>query len=164
MKVVLASTSAVKVAACRTAFGEAHDIVPVKVPSGVAEQPTDQETLVGAFNRIQGARAAVPDADIYVSVENGIFKEDGKYIDRAIVTLAVGDAKPQVFYSDGVEFPEDCVEIARNRGFNEWTVGKVMEELGIVAKHDDPHATLSGKSRVAYIDDVLKTAVGSLKL
>lgn len=164
MKIVLASTSAVKIAACRAAFGEAHEIVPVKVSSGVAEQPMNQETLTGAFNRIRGARAAVPGADIYISIENGVFEEDRKYIDRAVVTLAVGDAKPQTFYSDGVEFPADCVEIARARGFNEWTVGKIMEERGVVAKHDDPHATLSGKSRTAYINDVLKAAVGSLKL
>jgi len=164
MKVVLASTSTVKIAACRAAFGAAYEIIPVNIPSGVAAQPVNQETLTGAFNRIQGARAALPGADIYVSIENGLFEDNGKYIDRAVVMLAAAEAEPGVFYSDGVEFPAHSVAIARGRGFDKWTVGQVMEELGIVKKHDDPHVTLSGKSRAAYIDEVLKIAVGSLRL
>jgi len=166
MKIVLASTSAVKVAACRKAFSHIAnlEIITIKVDSGVAEQPMNDETLRGAFNRIAAIQTAVPDADLYISIENGIFEENGAFIDRAIVTVARNGGEPEVTYSDGVEFPRDCVEEARKRGFDIWTVGKVMEEQGVVCQHDDPHKDLSGKSRIAYIDDAMKHMVAALDI
>jgi non-canonical (house-cleaning) NTP pyrophosphatase len=164
MKIVLASTSAVKIDACRKAFGAAADITGVKVPSCVNEQPMDTETLQGAFNRIAAARAAMPGADVYVSIENGIFEENGKYIDRPVIAVAKGAGAPEVTYGDGVEFPAASVEETRKRGFDTWTVGKVMQEQGIVAQHDDPHLTLSGKSRADYLAEAVVKAAAKLSL
>lgn len=169
MKIAVASASAVKLEACRKAFGAVApqggvvDIIPVKAPSGVAEQPVGDETLTGALNRISHARSAVHDADYYVSIENGLFVEDGRYIDRAVVVIARRNEAPQTFYSDGVEFPSQSVEETRKRGFDTWTVGKVMAEQGVVSQHDDPHLSLSGKSRVAYINETAARAVSALK-
>jgi non-canonical (house-cleaning) NTP pyrophosphatase len=163
MKIVLASTSAVKLAACRAAFGDAAEIVTVKAASGVNEQPVGGETLTGAFNRISAAKAAIPGADLYVSIENGIFEEEGRYIDRPVVTVSTAKGAPQVTYGEGVEFPKDSVEEAGRRGFGIWTVGKVMQEQGLVRQHDDPHLDLSGKSRAVYLADAVKAAAGRLK-
>jgi non-canonical (house-cleaning) NTP pyrophosphatase len=157
VKIVLASTSAV-----RAAFGDAADIVTIKAPSGVNEQPMNSETVTGAFNRIAIAKAQVPGADLYVSIENGIFDEQGHCIDRPVVVVSreMGDA--QVTYGEGVEFPKDSVDETRRRGFDKWTVGKVMEEQGIVKKHDDPHLSLSGKSRVEYLRATVKAAAAKV--
>jgi non-canonical (house-cleaning) NTP pyrophosphatase len=161
MKVVLASTSAVKLAACRAAFGDAAEIVTVKAPSGINEQPMNEETLTGAFNRIAAAKTLVPGANVYVSIENGIFEEAGRYIDRPVVVVSRENGDNHVTYGEGVEFPKESVEEARRRGFDAWTVGKVMEEQGIVRQHDDPHLSLSGKSRAEYITAAaLKAAAG----
>lgn len=164
MKIVLASTSAVKIDACRKAFGAAAEITGVKVASGVNEQPINDETVQGAFNRIAAARVVMPGADIYVSIENGIFEENGKYIDRPVITVAKGAGTPEVIYGDGVEFPAVAVDEARKRGFDTWTAGKVMQEQGIVKQHDDPHLDLSGKSRAEYLVDALKKAAAKLAL
>lgn len=165
MKIVLASTSKVKEEACKKAFAAIAgvEIICVKAPSGVNEQPVDDETLRGAFNRIAFARNAVPDADLYVSIENGIFNENGAFVDRAVVTIAKKGEEPVVFYSDGVAFPKACVEEARKRGFETTTVGRIMEEWGIVAKHDDPHADLARKSRIEFINQAMMRAVTGLR-
>lgn len=168
MKIAVASASTIKLEACRKAFGavapDGHvEIISVKAPSCVAEQPVGDETLTGATNRINHARKAVGDADYYVSIENGLFVEDGRYIDRAVVVVAQKQDAPQSFYSDGVEFPADMVNETRRRGFDTWTVGKVMAEHGLVAAHDDPHLSLSGKSRTAYINETAARAVAALK-
>lgn len=165
MKIVLASTSAVKVAACTKAFGAVSDteIITVKAASGINEQPMNEETLLGAFNRLNNAKNAVPDADYYVSIENGIFEENGHFIDRAVVTVMDRAGNVKTTASDGVEFPAASVEETRRRGFDKWTVGKVMEEQGLVKQHDDPHLTLSGKSRVAYIDEAALKAAAALR-
>lgn len=162
MKIVLASTSAIKLDACRRAFPDAV-IETVKAPSGVSEQPIGDETLRGAFNRITAARLAVPDADVYVSIENGLFVENGEHIDCAVVVMAKGDETITAF-SDGVPFPADAVAETASRGFAEWTVGKVMAEMGLVRQHDDPHLDLSGKPRAAYIDDAMRGARAKLGL
>ncbi len=166
MDIIVTSESELKVRSCRLAFAgcEGANIIPCKVPSGVNEQPFDDETLTGAFNRIRNARVVHPGADYYYSVENGIFNEAGRYIDRAVVAIARGDEDPQYTLSDGVEFPAAAVEIARERGFEQWTVGKIMAEMGIVNRHDDPHLDLSGKSRADYIIETAAKAVAQLNL
>lgn len=162
MKIVLASTSAVKVEACSRAFGPSVEIVTVKAPSGVNEQPLNEETLRGAKNRLAYARREVPDADYYVSIENGVFDEGSAYVDRAVVTVENAAGEERVTYSDGVVFPDEDVEEARRRGLDKWTVGRVMEEKGHVKKHDDLHLCLSGRSRVSYLDEALSRAAASL--
>ena len=166
MKIVLASTSPVKVNACKKAFADiaGAEIIPVKAASGVAEQPLNDETLTGAFNRIRAVQRQITDADLYVSIENGLFEENGSFIDRAVVVIAAKGRPPAIAFSEGVEFPKASVEETRKRGFDKWTAGKVMQEQGIIRQHDDPHADLGGKSRAAYIDDAMRAAVSALKL
>ena len=162
MKIVLASPSAVKLEACRAAFGDDAEIVTVKAPSGVNEQPMNGETVTGAFNRIAAAKQMAPGADLYVSIENGVFEEDGHCIDRPVVVVSRGQGDPQVTYGDGVEFPKESVDEARRRGFDKWTVGKIMEEQGIVRQHDDPHLSLSGKSRAEYLRATVRAAAAKV--
>jgi inosine/xanthosine triphosphatase len=166
MKIVLASTSAVKIEACKKAFSDFSDvnIVTAKVSSHVREQPLNEETLTGAFNRISAARRAVPDADLYISIESGLFEEKGTYVDRAIVIIAEKEGQKYTVRGEGVEFPGPSVEEARKRGFDQWTVGRVMQEQGIVRQHDDPHLDLSGKSRAEYINEAMRRAVAALDL
>jgi len=166
MKIVLASTSAVKMDACREAFASKAgvEIVGVKVPSGVAEQPFDGETVKGAMNRIDAARKLEPDADAWISIENGIFTDAGAFDDRAVVAVMDKTGTAVSATSDGVAFDAKAVSEARARGFDQWTVGKVMAEWGLVAKHDDPHLSLSGIPRATYIGQALDRALGDARL
>ena len=160
MKIALSSQSGVKVDAVNKSFGhiEGLDLVAIKAPSSVNEQPIGDETLCGSFNRLAFIEGQCPDADIYVSIENGLFEEDGDYVDRAVVILKVKGHEPVVAMSDGVTFPKEYVEFARMRGFKTTTVGQVMEEAKYVEAHNDPHKSITGTPRAAYIDDALARA------
>jgi len=76
--IVVASTNPVKVRAAarglRKMFtGQEFTIIPVAADSGVPDQPmSDAQTLSGALNRAQHARALVPEADYWVGIEGGI--------------------------------------------------------------------------------------------
>ncbi|KAJ6443472.1 NTPase [Purpureocillium lavendulum] len=79
--VIVSSKNPVKIGAARQGFaqmfpGAGFDIRGLSVPSGVPDQPfSDQETLDGATNRANNARAAAPDADYWVGIEGGV--DDG---------------------------------------------------------------------------------------
>ena len=76
--IVVASNNPVKVQAARVGFqrmfpGEGFTFTTVSVPSGVDDQPrSSEETLQGALNRAQNARALSPRADYWVGIEGGI--------------------------------------------------------------------------------------------
>lgn len=160
MRVVLASQSGVKAFACREVFADVAglQLVCVKAASSVNEQPVGDETLRGAFNRIANARVIRPDGDVYIAIENGLFEENGQYVDRAVVVLETADSMRHIVTGDGVAFPRECVEAARARGFDRVTAGQVMQERGLVQKHDDPHLDLAGKSRAVFLVDTLRAA------
>lgn len=81
-KVVLASRNPIKARATENGFrqafpGEEINVVAVSVPSGVPDQPFgDAETLLGADNRVVGARERIPDADFWVGLEGGIADQE----------------------------------------------------------------------------------------
>jgi non-canonical (house-cleaning) NTP pyrophosphatase len=160
MKVVLASESKVKIAAVQKAFSDTSiELVPISVPSHVSEQPFDDETLTGAFNRLNAAQLTVPDADMYIAIENGIFEEDGHFVDRAIVAITHNGNEPSITYSEGVRFPAEAVAEAKQKGFDKTTVGKVMATKGWVQDHADPHKDLIGKSRAVILAETMKAAL-----
>jgi inosine/xanthosine triphosphatase len=78
LNVVVTSFNPVKVEAVRSAFQSRFasreiKIIPVKVDSGVADQPmSDGETRCGARNRVASARLKIPEADYWVGLEGGL--------------------------------------------------------------------------------------------
>ncbi|CAM3119498.1 inosine/xanthosine triphosphatase [Vibrio mytili] len=77
-KVVIASLNPAKIAAVESAFVSAFplqsfEFVGVNVPSGVADQPmSNDETHLGALNRVRNAKVELPYGDFYVGLEAGI--------------------------------------------------------------------------------------------
>lgn len=166
MKAVLASQSALKVEVCRSVlskFYDNFDLLAVRAVSGVADQPLNDETAQGARNRIEDARNQIPDADLYISIENGLFEEQGKYVDRGFCLVQDNTLQEFIGLSEEVTFPFEAVQETIKRGFNKWTVGKVMQEMRLVTQHDDPHKDLSGKSRKEYLIDAISAALLKLK-
>lgn len=76
--VIVASGNPVKLEATRRGFerllpGDGLSFRSVGAPSGVSDQPaSDDETLLGATNRAQGARRVAPAADFWVGIEGGV--------------------------------------------------------------------------------------------
>ncbi|MCG9612678.1 inosine/xanthosine triphosphatase [Vibrio harveyi] len=77
-KVVIASLNPAKIKAVESAFHSAFpkqkfEFIGVSVPSEVADQPmTNDETHLGALNRVRNAKAEITNADFYVGLEAGI--------------------------------------------------------------------------------------------
>ena len=77
-KITVASQNPVKLKAALTAFsrmfpGGSFEVAGVSVPSGVPDQPMSlNETIAGAKNRAENARAAAPEADFWVGIEGGV--------------------------------------------------------------------------------------------
>lgn len=81
MRIVVASSNPVKIAAAKTAFercfGEGVRTTGVAVSSDVADQPMDDaETLQGARNRARNALRLEPNADFWVGIEGGIIDSE----------------------------------------------------------------------------------------
>jgi len=77
VKVVIASKNPVKINAVLKSFelcwDAAIDPVSVRVPSGVSDQPMNEdETLLGARTRVNNAKMLHPNADFYVGIEGGV--------------------------------------------------------------------------------------------
>jgi inosine/xanthosine triphosphatase len=83
LRIAIASGNPVKrratlEAACVALGRDDITAAAVEVASGVPEQPVgDDQTLLGARNRAAGARAIMPDADLWVGLEGGVAERDG---------------------------------------------------------------------------------------
>ena len=160
IRIAVASNSAIKLDAVRDAIASLMikaEIIGLKTASGVPEQPTDKETLQGARNRIQHAKALDPRAQLYIAIENGIFDEAGRYFDKAVVICLTSAGQEFIATSAGVEFPADCVEEARRIGFDKMTASKIIAQRGLSKQHDDPHLSLAGRPRAQFITETLVT-------
>ena len=162
MLIVLASTSQIKQTALKEALSELgvseYTLKAVKAFSNVNEQPINQETYDGARQRLIHAREQFPNADITVSIENGLFTDsDVQYIDRAVIMAQTLDNKIRDVLTEGVEFSNIYVDEAASRegGFTKWTAGQIMAERALVKDDSDPHVDLSGISRAVYLKNGL---------
>jgi len=99
MNIVIASKNPVKRGAAQDAFNarfSQEDLVfsTVSVASGVDDQPfSDATTRKGAWNRVQGAAKARPDADFWVGFEGGVDLVDGSMITFAWVAVRAADGR-----------------------------------------------------------------------
>ncbi len=76
---------------------------PVIVPSGVADQPlSDEETLEGAINRVENAKTAYPNADLWMGIEGGVTIIEGELAAFAWVVVKskdlIGKARSGTFF------------------------------------------------------------------
>jgi inosine/xanthosine triphosphatase len=77
-KVIIASKNPVKIDAVKKGFelmfnNEEFEYLGVSVSSGVSDQPSsDEETFIGAKNRVDNSFKKIFDADFYVGLEGGI--------------------------------------------------------------------------------------------
>ena len=125
MNISVGSDNPVKTEAVRSVmeriFGDVR-ISPVKVDSGVPEQPFGDETYKGAVNR---ARAAMNGNDLSVGIEAGVFElYDGLY---DIQHCAVLDRNGTVTIgmSSGFRYPDEVADLVR-KGM---TVGSAMKTM-----------------------------------
>jgi non-canonical (house-cleaning) NTP pyrophosphatase len=166
MLIALGSRSEVKQLAVLRAlrqFGIDARVVAVKAGSQVSEQPYGEETVTGARNRAIHTGLLVPEADLTIAIESGLFERPaGCFLDIAVVVVRLASGELITGESEGVVFPTDAVEEARRRG-GEWTAGKVLQEQERVQLHTDPHASLVGRPRAEFIHDAVLRVLQGLR-
>lgn len=144
--------------------------------SKVNEQPVgSEEALLGATNRLEGAKRARPGADYYVSVESSLVEVplpcgsevERRYYDISWVVLerASGSRLRTAVPCCGVELIAEDVAQARARGFERKTAGAVTaNRLGLLDGRD-PHSWLTAgrRSRDALLGEAIAVALGQLE-
>lgn len=163
-KVYLGSESAMKREPLRKYLDTQEDkfeLHTVNVASEVNEQPFRLvEMLRGAFNRITNILKYYEDGDVYFAIENGLRWEVStkKWLDYALCMRY--NNRLGVFeysLSKAVEFPQEAVirTLLKEGGFSRNTVGRTLQEMGLVKDHADPHLDLAGISRKDLIYETL---------
>ena len=170
----IASSSNIKIEAVKRFIYESSSNVPMiyysvqGASSHVNEQPVgENEILKGAINRVLSAKDIDPRGEVYISMENGIEwdSESETWKDYAIVlTFVPSYGSINYVKSSAVVFPKTLVEITYNKcgSFVSNTVGKTLQEEGLVSKHDDPHLDLTGVSRIEILKESLKEVISYL--
>lgn len=90
MKIGVTSENRLKVNAVINAYSfmkPSLEVIGCSTTSGVGEQPVNEQTLLGAKNRIADVSNRVDGLDRIISIENGIFQEDGRWLDKAVVVI-----------------------------------------------------------------------------
>lgn len=176
--VYVGSTSKLKIVAVAVALEELeityNNILARNVSSDVSDQPINDETATGAWNRldallVQHHRESdaepfnPPDADaphLFLAIENGLrLLEDGSAVDFVVVVTQYGKVRAST--------TEDCCVVPRRilqqRGDGEsW--GQVAARLGLAMDHADPHASpdFGGVSRVLYVKKAIMSTISKL--
>jgi non-canonical (house-cleaning) NTP pyrophosphatase len=147
------------------------------VPSGVPDQPFNEEGRIGASQRAMNAAKEYQKQNFFntkqaisIGIENYVEttmnSKSGKvYNDIAAISVITlpnsSNEQPIIVYSDPLEFTAEYVEEAI---LLNTTVGKVMKDKGVVKNANDPHLELSGKSRVEFLKKPLKEALTKVLL
>ena len=124
MDIAVGSMNQVKVEAVRTVMEKVYGsvrIIPVKVESGVPEQPFGNDTYKGAVNR---AKTALGKHTLGVGIEAGVFEIDGHLYDVQHCAVIDRDGSVTVGMSSGFRYPAKISELVRNG----MTVGDAMSE------------------------------------
>lgn len=168
MKVIICSQKPAKIGAVVIAFanlGINARIKSVNAQSFVSEQPTFDETTVGAQNRAAHAQILEPGADLYISMENGIMRSANgfHYVDKACILVIGKDGREHMGFSEEIPIPYESLKAVRSLGLAKHTLAEVLLEQGIIQKLDDPYPGMEGRTRADLLSDAL-TGILSEKL
>ena len=116
--IVVASLNPVKGQAVLRGFqqvfpGNEFKLLSVDVPSGVREQPVgEDETRLGAINRVTEAQRSFPQADFWTAIEGGVVEVDHRL--SAFAWIVITDGK-RTGWSRSASFflPEKVAELVR---------------------------------------------------
>jgi non-canonical (house-cleaning) NTP pyrophosphatase len=138
------------------------------------------EITAGALARMWNIHGSFSrDTDVVVGIENGIvhvkcereFCNDHEYyLDLAVVVVMKPNGNLIITTSSAVQVPPAFVFDAERRGFNKWTVGRLIAQRAKRASPSppgdptDPHSIMTGGkvSRTMLLTDALVTAFRQL--
>ena len=156
MRVAIATDSEEKIKGIKSAFSRFFKIEEdkieffhKKVDSGVSEQPFNEETYEGAFNRVNTLIEKSEKADFFISCEAGIEELFGKYFN-------VQKQRYLWSKSSGWQIPSEDIEIIKNVDLDDY-----LRKKGITCAEDLLGADYS---RAESIAQATEFALASQKL
>ena len=131
MKVIIGTRNSGKIQGAKEAFEKYFkdvEIEGISVESNVAEQPINEEILMGARNRVKNikeyARKNKIEADFYISSEAGITNSLGNWIDINAAVVEDSNGFQSIGISQGFEIPEKYMDEIKAT-----ELGKVMDNI-----------------------------------
>jgi non-canonical (house-cleaning) NTP pyrophosphatase len=171
-KCYIASTSTIKLKAVRNALiavklDHKYEIVGTPVNSGVPEQPMNDETRIGAKNRLTNLKTIIEKSfnkknDIVISLENGIYYIGGlKYID-VCYCIVYHNNKTFTTESKGIKVPSSIVEESKETGD---TCGSIIEKKYNYNKDSwHEHFSYDGHTRDEIIAECLAPILKEIQM
>ena len=118
-KVIIGSRNPVKIGVAEQAFekvfpNEKFEFISCNAVSGVSCQPkSDEETLRGAYNRIEDCKKKFPEADFWVSQEGGIIDDVVQMFESSHVVIVSKDGTVGRAKAASFEIPKPIAEDIR---------------------------------------------------
>jgi non-canonical (house-cleaning) NTP pyrophosphatase len=162
-KVMMSTTSVLKHTAVSRAFrkvGISVQVDGMKVPSGVAEQPsTMDETYEGAMNRHRALKEQASDADYFVTIESGLHKIHANHSLFGCNALIVEKAGQELKLGMDIdiEFPKEMLDRVPSEYPDIGVL--VQEEFGSLVKDPYPYFTNGKMTRLKTLENSLYNVV-----
>ncbi|KAJ3226856.1 hypothetical protein HK099_003968 [Clydaea vesicula] len=129
--VVLGSTNPSKILSVKNSLEKimknySLEVIGVKAPSGVRDQPmSDEETLKGAENRAKSVLAQYPHADFAMGIEGGISKIGDVFLENGFVVVLSKNGEKGIGTSGSYQLSSKILN-----KINEGTeLGDIVDEL-----------------------------------
>ena len=166
MQVHLASTSQIKIDAVESCFpfGEVHKYK--NCPSQVNDQPMSfAEGTRGCQNRLKNLLGMYAQNehsdDIFIAIENFIFRVDDTYHDMAVVMMSRG-SKVITTYSPSVEIPSKYIDYT---SISVTAASRMSVDYPNISVKD-PHLMICGEGgkRQVFLESTIKIGMTQLNL
>ena len=136
MTLAIATNSADKISGIKDAFSRFFQIGATEVEvfncsvnSGVPDQPFDEETYIGAMNRVNSLICS-KNADFYVASEAGIEGFLGNYFNVQVVCIFEKKSQKYLFgKSSGWQIPSQDIEIIQKSNLDNYLKGKGIASI-----------------------------------
>ena len=158
--VVVSSKNPIKINAVKKAFEifiKDFEVIGIDTKSQVNIQPVNDELTTALQNRAKDAMKIKPNADFYVSIQNGIL-DDGKNIfDRSAVSIYDNKKGTNYTYISGelIKIDRKDFNEAKKIGFDKTTVANIMLKNGKISNKDDLYLEVIYKTRRDVIKEDL---------
>ncbi len=136
MNILVGSENRVKVEAVSEAFGKFYsevEVLGIGAPSGVSDQPFNEETYKGAENRAKFLFDSETEADFYVGIEGGVQQISGIWFGFGAVCIIDNLGNKGFGASPQYELPEEIITQLRKGK----ELGHVIDEIS--GKNDTKH-------------------------
>ncbi len=131
MKILIGTKNPGKIQGAKEAFEKYYknvEIEGIAVNSDVADQPINEEIIIGAKNRVKNIKEYAKnnniEADFYISSEAGLTNFFGKWVDVNLAFIEDKNGLQSVGTSQGFPVPEKYIDEIKQT-----ELGKVMDKL-----------------------------------